>query len=71
MRDGVCAEIHYPFKDFEFRKYNNLRTKKRAVSKEQKDLLASINIKSKKDTYIDSSNYFLFSFSVVVSTLRI
>lgn len=62
MKDGVCAETHYPFKDFEFGKYNNPRTKKRAISKEQIDLLASINIDPEKDTYINSRNYFLFSF---------
>jgi integrase/recombinase XerD len=62
IRDGHCPETHYPFKDFAFSKYNNPRTKKRAINKEQVDKIASIIIPSNKDTFLNSRNYFLFSF---------
>jgi site-specific recombinase XerD len=58
----VCPEKHYPFKDFSFAKYNNPRTKKRAITKPQIDLIADIKIGADQDTLINSRNYFLFSF---------
>jgi site-specific recombinase XerD len=62
IKDKVCPEKHYPFKDFSFAKYNNPRTKKRAITKPQIDLIADIKIGADQDTLINSRNYFLFSF---------
>jgi integrase/recombinase XerD len=62
IKDKVCPEKHYPFKDFSFAKYNNPRTKKRAITKPQIDLIADIKIAADQDTLINSRNYFLFSF---------
>lgn len=62
MKGSLVSETHYPFKEFEFGKYNNPRTKKRAITSQQINLLASISIDPQKDTYINARNYFLFSF---------
>lgn len=62
IRDKVCPETNYPFKDFNFAKYNNPRTKKRAITKEQIDKVAELDLSSDQDTLINSRNYFLFSF---------
>lgn len=62
IKDKVCAEKHYPFKDFPFSKYNNPRTKKRAITKDQIDLIANKVISKEEDTLINSRNYFLFSY---------
>lgn len=62
IKKGYCPENHYPFKDFPFSKYNNPRTKKRAISKEQLEKIISTEIDTSKDTLINSRNYFLFSY---------
>jgi integrase/recombinase XerD len=62
ITDKICPEIHYPFKGFAFGKYNNPRTKKRAISKAQIDLIAAKEINVKDDAMINSRNYFMFSF---------
>jgi integrase/recombinase XerD len=62
IREKFCPENHYPFKDFAFGKYNNPRTKKRAIQKAQIELIANMVIDPEKDTLINSRNYFLFSF---------
>lgn len=62
IKENYYPETHYPFKDFSFSKYNNPRTKKRAISKEQIELIAGAEIDSGNDTLINSRNYFLFSF---------
>lgn len=62
IADKVCPENHYPFKSFAFGKYNNPRTKKRAISKAQIDLIAGKEIDSKEDAKINARNYFMFSF---------
>ena len=61
IKDNVCPEDHYPFRKFEFSKYNNPKTKKRAISKAQVEKIAGIEIKD-KDTLVNSRNYFLFSY---------
>lgn len=59
---NIVNEDHYPFKDFEFSKFNNPRTKKRAISKDQITSLINLEIESTEDKLINSRNYFLFSF---------
>jgi integrase/recombinase XerD len=62
ISDKICPEKHYPFKDFAFSKYNNPRTKKRAITKAQIDKIAEVEIDAKDDAVLNSRNYFLFSF---------
>jgi len=62
VADKVCPENHYPFKSFAFAKYNNPRTKKRAISKAQVDLIANAKIDDSEVSKINSRNYFLFMF---------
>lgn len=62
IKEKICPEKHYPFKDFAFSKYNNPRTKKRAISKLQIEKIAGVEIDPKNDAFINSRNYFLFSF---------
>lgn len=62
IKEKCYPETHYPFKDFSFSKYNNPRTKKRAITKVQIELIASAVINPENDTLINSRNYFLFSF---------
>lgn len=62
IRDKFCPESHYPFRDFPFTKYNKPRTKKRAITKAQIDLIASKVIEPENDLLINSRNYFLFSY---------
>jgi integrase/recombinase XerD len=60
MKEKHCKESHYPFKDFAFSKYNNPKTKKRAITQEQFQKIA--NLKLDDDKLINSRNYFLFSY---------
>jgi integrase/recombinase XerD len=62
IKDKLCPEKHYPFKDFAFSKYNAPRTKKRAISKAQIDKILEIKIDPKNDAILNSRNYFMFSF---------
>jgi site-specific recombinase XerD len=62
MRDGFCPKEHYPFHDFNFSKYNNPKTKKRAISPYQIQLIEDFPLNPAKDTLVNSRNYFLFSF---------
>lgn len=62
IKDKVCPSEHYPFKDFNFSKYNNPRTKKRAIAKEQLDKIITLNLSEQPDSLINSRNYFLFSY---------
>ncbi|MDP9076493.1 MAG: site-specific integrase [Bacteroidota bacterium] len=60
MKEKHCKESHYPFKDFAFSKYNNPKTKKRAITQDQFQKIA--NLKLDDDKLINSRNYFLFSY---------
>ncbi|MCF2496112.1 site-specific integrase [Dyadobacter chenhuakuii] len=62
IKEKYYPETHYPFKDFSFSKYNNPRTKKRAITRDQIELIASAVIDPENDSLINSRNYFLFSF---------
>lgn len=60
IKEKHCKESHYPFKDFAFSKYNNPKTKKRAITQEQFQKIASLKLDD--DKLINSRNYFLFSY---------
>ena len=60
IKEKHCKENHYPFKDFAFSKYNNPKTKKRAISQEQFQRIANLVLDD--DKLINSRNYFLFSY---------
>ncbi|MEN0094082.1 MAG: site-specific integrase [Pedobacter sp.] len=61
IENGDCPKDHYPFKDFDFSKYNKPRTKKRAISKDQIQKIADLEI-SDNDFQRNAKNYFMFSF---------
>jgi len=60
IKERDCKDTHYPFKDFAFSKYNNPKTKKRAITQEQFQKIA--NLKLEDDKLVNSRNYFLFSY---------
>jgi len=60
IKEKHCKENHYPFKDFAFSKYNNPKTKKRAISQEQFQRIANLVLDD--DKLHNSRNYFLFSY---------
>lgn len=60
MKEKHCKENHYPFKDFAFSKYNNPKTKKRAITQEQFQKIANLVLDD--DKLANSRNYFLFSY---------
>ncbi|RKR81066.1 site-specific recombinase XerD [Mucilaginibacter gracilis] len=60
MKEKICRENHYPFKDFSYSKYNAPKTKKRAISVEQINKIVELNLED--DKLINSRNYFLFSY---------
>lgn len=62
IKSKYCPEEHYPFKEFSFSKYNNPRTKKRAIPKLQIDQIAALDIDENNDTLIDSRNFFILMF---------
>jgi len=62
IKSKYCPEDHYPFKEFSFSKYNNPRTKKRAIPKSQIDQIAGLEIDEDNDKLTDSRNYFIFMF---------
>jgi integrase/recombinase XerD len=62
ITDKFCPGNHYPFKNFAFSKYNNPRTKKRAITKAQITQIMELEIDVQDDGKINSRNYFLFMF---------
>ena len=60
IKEKHCKESHYPFKDFAFSKYNNPKTKKRAITQEQFQKIANLQLDD--DKLVNSRNYFLFSY---------
>lgn len=60
-RDGIIQESFNPFKAFSFSKYRRIKTKKRAISKEDIHKIAALEIEKKSSIY-HSRNYFLFSY---------
>lgn len=60
IKEKVCRESHCPFKEFSYSKYNNPKTKKRAISQDQ--IQKIIDLELEDDKLINSRNYFLFSY---------
>ena len=60
IKEKICPENHYPFKDFSFSKYNNPKTRKRAITSEQFQAIAKLKLED--DKLVNSRNYFLFSY---------
>jgi integrase/recombinase XerD len=60
IKEKNCPENHYPFKDFPFSKYNNPKTRKRAITSEQFQAIAKLKLED--DKLVNSRNYFLFSY---------
>lgn len=59
-RDNVVLEDFDPFKEFSFTKYRRIKTKKRAISKEQIQKFIDQNFEPETSLF-HSKNYFLFS----------
>jgi integrase/recombinase XerD len=60
IKEKQCKDTHYPFKDFAFSKYNNPKTKKRAITQEQFKKIEGLELDD--DKLVNSRNYFLFSY---------
>jgi integrase/recombinase XerD len=60
IKEKQCKDTHYPFKDFAFSKYNNPKTKKRALTGTQFQKIAELELDD--DKLVNSRNYFLFSY---------
>ena len=60
IKGKICPENHYPFKEFSFSKYNNPKTRKRAITSEQFQAIAKLKLED--DKLVNSRNYFLFSY---------
>lgn len=60
IKEKICPENHYPFKDFSFSKYNNPKTRKRAITAEQFQAISKLKLDD--DKLVNSRNYFLFSY---------
>lgn len=60
-RDNVVLEDFDPFKEFSFTKYRRIKTKKRAISKEQIQKFIDQNFEPETSLF-HSKNYFLFSY---------
>ena len=60
-KDGVVRETYNPFKEISFTKYRRIKTKKRAITKEQIRDIADLEIEAETSLF-HSKNYFLFSF---------
>ncbi len=48
IKEKHCKESHYPVKDFAFSKYNNPKTKKRAITPEQFKKIANLELDDDK-----------------------
>jgi len=61
IKEGVISEKHQPFKDFSLAKYRNVKTQKRAISREELKAVEEMSLETNSSLY-HSRNYFLFSF---------
>jgi integrase/recombinase XerD len=60
-KEGLVKPDYYPFKDFGFAKYRNVKTKKRAISKE--DMISIIQLDLNLESRISRSrDFFVFSY---------
>jgi len=61
IKEEVCPEKYYAFKKFSLGKYANIKTAKRALSKEDIDKIRDCSL-SKHKELTDAKNIFLFSY---------
>lgn len=61
IKEEVCSEKYYPFKNFSLSKYSKIKTDKRAIEKSDIEKIQKLNL-TKRDNLIDAKNIFLFSF---------
>lgn len=60
-KDNMVREDFNPFKDISFSKFRRIKTKKRAITKEEIQKIVKLKIKDDQGL-INARNYFLFSF---------
>ncbi|MBP9102813.1 MAG: site-specific integrase [Chitinophagaceae bacterium] len=60
IKEEICSEKFYPFKKFSLSKYSNIKTEKRAISKEEIEKIVAVKVKTAN--LILAKNLFLFSF---------
>jgi integrase len=60
IKEEICSDKYYPFKKFSLGKYSNLKTEKRAISKEDIDKIIALQPKTTNN--ILARNIFLFSY---------
>lgn len=59
--DGIVRDDFNPFKDYSFKKYRNIVTKKRAISREDIKKIEDMKLEEGSNSF-HSRNYFMFSF---------
>ncbi|MEO6731927.1 MAG: site-specific integrase [Ferruginibacter sp.] len=61
IKEDICSEKYYAFKNFSLTKYSKIKTEKRAIEKDDIEKIKKLNLKNNKEL-IDAKNIFLFSF---------
>jgi integrase len=61
QKEELLSSDYNPFKDFSFKKFRNIKTEKRALTREQLQEIFKLDIKE-DDKLFDAKNYFLFSY---------
>ena len=61
IKENVCSEKYYPFKHFKMSKYNNIKTEKRAITKEEILKIKNIDL-TELQHLVDAKNIFMFSY---------
>ncbi len=61
IKEDVCSENYYPFKKFSLAKYANIKTEKRAISKEDIEKIKKVKLEKNKNLVL-AHKLFLFSF---------
>jgi integrase len=60
-KENIVKETFNPFKEINFTKYTRIKTKKRAITKEQIKKIAALKLEAETSLF-HAKNYFLFSF---------
>ncbi|QNA46125.1 site-specific integrase [Lacibacter sediminis] len=61
IKEEVSSDKYYPFKKFSLAKYANIKTEKRAITKDEIKKIADLDI-TKHPHLIDAKNIFMFSY---------
>lgn len=61
IKEDVCSEKFYPFKNFSLAKYSKIKTQKRAIDKGDIEKIKNLDLE-KHTHLVDARNIFLFSF---------